>query len=70
MTQDHASATAKPRLDDLLATMGITPEQLREMSADDLFEAAARWQDAATVAAAEAQRFESPVDRHLDTSSI
>lgn len=70
MTQDHASATPKPRLDDLLATMGVTPEQLREMSADDLFAAATRWQDAATVAAADAQRFASPVNRHLDTSSI
>ena len=70
MTQDHTSATPKPRLDDLLATMGVTPEQLRGMTADDLFAAATRWQDAATVAAAEAQRFASLVDRHLDTSAI
>ncbi|HEX6403242.1 MAG TPA: hypothetical protein VF003_08830 [Pseudonocardiaceae bacterium] len=70
MTQDHVSATPKPSLDDLLATMGVTPEQLRGMTADDLFAAATRWQDAATVAAAEAQRFASPVDRHLDTSAI
>jgi hypothetical protein len=69
MTQDHASATPRPRLDDLLATMGVTPEQLKEMSADELFAAATRWQDAAT-AAAEAQRFASPVNRHLDTFSI
>ncbi|MDT7715997.1 MAG: hypothetical protein QOH09_1989, partial [Pseudonocardiales bacterium] len=26
MTQDHASTTQKPRLDDLLTTMGITRE--------------------------------------------
>jgi hypothetical protein len=69
MTQDHASATPRPRLDDLLATMGVTPEQLRGMTADDLFAAATRWQDAATVAATEAQRFAFPVNRHLDTSA-
>jgi hypothetical protein len=69
MTQDHPSATSKPRLDDLLATIGITPEQLVGMTADDLFAAATRWQDAATVAAAEAQRFASPVDRLFDRSS-
>jgi hypothetical protein len=70
MTQDHASATPKPRLDDLLATMGITPEQLMGMTADELFAAATRWQDAATVAAAEPRRYASPVDRQLDTLSI
>lgn len=69
MTQDHASATQKPRLDDLLTTMGITREQLMRMTADDLFAAATRWQDAATITAAEAQRFASPVDRLLDRSS-
>jgi hypothetical protein len=68
MTQDHTSASPRPRLDDLLATMGVTPEQLMGMTADDLFAAATRWQDAATVAA-EAQRFAPAVDRHLDTSS-
>jgi predicted membrane GTPase involved in stress response len=68
MTQDHASATQKPRLDDLLTTMGITREQLMEMTAGDLFAAATRWQDAATLAA-EAQRFASPVDRLFDRSS-
>ncbi len=69
MTQDHASATQKPRLDDLLTTIGITREQLIGMTADDLFAAATRWQDAATIAAAEDQRFASPVDRHFDRSS-
>lgn len=68
MTQDHVSITPKPRLDDLLATMGVTPEQLMEMTADDLFAAATRWQDAATAAAAEAQHVATPVDHHLDTS--
>jgi hypothetical protein len=43
MTQDHASGTQKPRLDDLLTTMGITREQLMGMAADDLFAAATRW---------------------------
>ena len=69
MTQDLPSATHKPRLDDLLTTMGITREQLMGMTADDLFAAATRWQDAATVAATEAQRFAFPVNRHLDTSA-
>ena len=63
MTQDPASDSPKPRLDDLLATMGITPEQLMGMTADDLFAAATRWQDAGTVAVAEAERFASSADR-------
>ena len=53
MTQDHGSATQKARLDDLLTTIGITREQLIGMTADDLFAAATRWQNAATIAAAE-----------------
>jgi hypothetical protein len=69
MTQDYASATQKPHLDDLLTTMGITREQLMGMTADDLFAAATRWQDAASVAAAEAQRLTSPGDLLLDRSS-
>ncbi|MCU1612125.1 MAG: hypothetical protein JWM45_4041 [Pseudonocardiales bacterium] len=69
MTQNHVSATQKPCLDDLLTTMGITREQLMGMTADDLFAAATRWQDSATIAAAEAQRFASPVDRLFDRSS-
>jgi hypothetical protein len=60
MTQDHASATQKPHLDDLLTTMGITREQLTGMTADDLFAAATRWQDAASIAAAEARRSRPP----------
>jgi hypothetical protein len=66
MTQDPSSTTKKPRLDDLLTAMGITREQLSGMTADELFAAATRWQDAATVAAVEAQRFTSPLDRLLD----
>jgi hypothetical protein len=34
VTQDHASTTQKPRLDDLLTTMGITREQLIGMTED------------------------------------
>ncbi len=68
MTQDHTSGTQKPRLDDLLTTIGITREQLMGMTADDLFAAATRWQDSATIAA-EAQRFASPIDRLFDRSS-
>jgi hypothetical protein len=69
MAQDYASATQKPHLDDLLTTMGITREQLMGMTADDLFAAGTRWQDAASVAAAEAQRLTSPGDLLLDRSS-
>jgi hypothetical protein len=69
MSQDHASATNKPRLDDLLATMGITREQLMGMTADDLFAAATRWQNAATIAA-EAKRSASSVDRLLDSLPV
>jgi hypothetical protein len=65
MTRDPASTTQKPRLDDLLMTMGITREQLREMTADDLFAAATRWQAAATIA--EAKRSATPIDRLLDS---
>ena len=66
MTQDLPSATHKPHLDDLLTTMGITREQLMGMTADDLFAAATRWQDAVTVAT-EAKSSASPVDRVLDS---
>ena len=66
MTQDHTSITRKPCLDDLLATMGITPEQLRGMTADDLFAAATRWQDGV---AAAARPVAAPADRLLDKSS-
>lgn len=69
MTQDHVSATQKPHLDELLTTMGITREQLMEMTADDLFAAATRWQDAESIAAAEAQRFTSSLDLLLGRSS-
>jgi hypothetical protein len=37
------------------------------MTADDLFAAATQWQDAVTIAAAEAKRSASPVDRLLDS---
>lgn len=62
MTQDLPSVTKKPRLDDLLTTMGITREQLMGMTADDLFAAATRWQDATTTASPEAK-----VDRLFDS---
>lgn len=66
MTQDLPLGTQKSRLDDLLTTMGITREQLMGMTADDLFAAATRWQDAVTVAP-EAKSSASPVDRVLDS---
>ncbi|MBV9010749.1 MAG: hypothetical protein JO272_01650 [Pseudonocardiales bacterium] len=69
MPQGHASATNRPRLDDLLAMIGITREQLREMTAEDLFAAATRWQNVATMAA-EAQRGPSPVDRLIDSLPV
>ena len=67
MTQDHTSATNKPSLDDLLARMGITREQMLGMTAADLFAAATRCQDAAAIAAAEDQRFAAAVDRLLES---
>jgi hypothetical protein len=60
MPQGHVSTTNRPRLDDLLAMMGITREQLREMTAEELFAAATRWQNVAT--AAEAHRRPSRLD--------
>ena len=68
MTYDP-SATNKPRLDDLLATMGITREQLTEMTADELFAAATRWQGE-TALAADAKRFAFPVDLPLDSLRV
>jgi hypothetical protein len=65
MTRDPSAATKKPCLDDLLATMGITREQLTNMTADDLFAAATRWQDEATLAA-EGKHSLSPTDRFLE----
>jgi hypothetical protein len=65
MTYDPSAAN-KPHLDDLLATMGITREQLTEMTADELFAAATRWQGE-TALAAEAKRFAFPVDLPLDS---
>lgn len=62
MPQGRASATSRPRLDDLLAMIGITREQLIGMTAEDLFAAATRWQNTVTMAAA-AQRGPSPLDR-------
>lgn len=65
MAQDPPSATRKASLDDLLTMMGITREQLRGMTAADLFAAAAQWQYADTIAAAEAQFSTSSIDRFL-----
>lgn len=62
MTQDLPSVAKKSCLDDLLTTMGITREQLIGMTADDLFAAATRWQDAAYTTTAEAK-----VDRLFDS---
>lgn len=55
MTQEPQSPAVKPRLDDLLQTMGITQEQLAGMTAEDLFAAATRCQDAATLPAADVE---------------
>ncbi|MBV9143693.1 MAG: hypothetical protein JO115_22710 [Pseudonocardiales bacterium] len=68
MPQDHASPTSSPRLDDLLAMMGITREQLVGMTADDLFAAATRWQNATAIA--KAARCLSPLDRLIDSLPV
>lgn len=64
MTDDPLPTAGKPRLDDLLATMGITRDQLTEMTADDLFAAAAQWQNSALIEA-EAQRFAAAAEDML-----
>lgn len=65
MTNASPSATGKAHLDDLLTTMGITREQLMDMTADDLFTAATQWQ-AASTNGAEARSFVFPDDGLLD----
>lgn len=67
MTDNPLPSTSKPSLDDLLTTMGITREQLAEMTADDLFAAATQWQDAATHADAEVEQFPVLDDHLLET---
>ena len=67
MTDSPLPSTSKFRLDDLLTTMGITREQLGEMTADELFAAATQWQDAAMHADAEIERFPSLDDHLLET---
>lgn len=69
MPQGHGSVTSKPRLDDLLAMMGITREQLSGMTAEDLFAAATRWQNTVTMAAA-ARRGPSPLDRLIKSLPV
>ena len=44
MPHDRPYVSPKPHLDDLLAMIGLTREQLTEMTAEDLFAAATRWQ--------------------------
>ncbi|MBV9059528.1 MAG: hypothetical protein JO296_14245 [Pseudonocardiales bacterium] len=67
MTDNSLPSTSKPRLDDLLTTMGITREQLGEMTADDLFAAATQWQDAAMHTDAEVEQFPVLDDHFLET---
>jgi hypothetical protein len=49
MPHDRPFASPKPHLDDLLAMIGLTREQLTEMTAEDLFAAATRWQQTTMV---------------------
>jgi len=67
MTHDPMSATNRPRLDDLLTMMGITREQLNEMTAEDLFAAATQWQDAVLHPDVEMERFPLLDDRLFET---
>lgn len=64
MPHDHQSASPKPHLDDLLATIGLTREQLTEMTAEDLFAAATRWQQTTMISGAEVEHLAFPVHRH------
>lgn len=67
MTDNSLPSTSKPCLDDLLATMGITREQLGQMTADDLFAAATQWQDEVTHTDAEVEQFPVLDDHVLGT---
>jgi len=49
MPHDPRSVSSKPHLDDLLSTIGLSREQLTEMTAEDLFAAATRWQQTAMI---------------------
>jgi hypothetical protein len=67
MTDNPLPSTSKARLDDLLTTMGITREQLGEMTADDLFAAATQWQDAVMRTDVEIEQFPVLEDHLLET---
>ena len=63
MPEDRPPINQKPHLDDLLAMIGVTREQLTEMTAEDLFGAATRWQQTTVITSAAVKHFRSPIDR-------
>ena len=60
MPEDHPPISQKPHLDDLLAMIGVAREQLTEMTAEDLFGAATRWQHTTAITSAAVKHFRSP----------
>ena len=67
MPDNHPPTSQKPRLNDLLAMIGVTREQLTEMTAEDLFAAATQWQDAVLPPDVEVERFSLLDDRLFET---
>jgi hypothetical protein len=63
MPENHLPTSQKSHLDDLLATIGVTREQLTEMTAEDLFAAATRWQQASPITSAAVKHPRCPIDR-------
>ena len=61
--QGYTPTSQKPHLDDLLATIGVTREQLTEMTAEDLFAAATRWQQTPLITSAAVEHPRAPIDR-------
>ena len=63
MPESHPPTSQKPHLDDLLATIGVTREQLTEMTAEDLFAAATRWQQTPLITSTAVKHPRAPIDR-------
>jgi hypothetical protein len=63
MPENHPPTSHKPHLDDLLATIGVTREQMTEMTAGDLFAAATQWQQTTPISSAAVKHLRSPIER-------
>ena len=67
MSENHPLTSQKRHLDDLLAMIGVTREQLTEMTAEDLFAAATRWQQTTAITSAAIEHLRFPIDRLVDS---